>query len=108
MLHNKTPHTEVKHDTLISAGTLKLALDALRRAGDSEVADELEKSAVTLSSLPVDEMHYYKELASLTLSNERLEARYKMANKMSISYMKEFEKRGLVYSPLLPVEIDSF
>lgn len=39
------PHPGVKHDTLVNAGALQMALNVLRRAGKDEVADELEKTA---------------------------------------------------------------
>jgi hypothetical protein len=101
-------HPGVKDDTLINAGALKMALNVLRRAGKGEVADELEKTAMPVSSLPADEAQYYQNQAEQTLKMEQLQSRWKHANAMSMSYMAEFEKRGLVYTPLLPVETDSF
>lgn len=101
-------HPGVKHDILVNAGALQMALNVLRRAGKDEVADELENTAVQVSSLPVDETQYYRHQAEQTLKIKQLESRCKQANRLSMSYMAEFEKRGLVYAPLLPVEIDSF
>lgn len=101
-------HPGVKHDTLVNAGALKMALNVLRRAGKGEVADELEKTIVPVSSLPVSEAQYYSDQAEQTLKIEQLQSRWKQANAMSMSYMVEFEKRGLVYTPLLLVESDSF
>lgn len=85
-----------------------MALNVLRRAGKDEVADELEKTAVTVPSLPLFEAQYYSDQAEQTLKINQLQSRWKQANAMSMSYMKEFEKRGLVYTPLLAVEADSF
>ena len=97
---NKIPHPSVKPDTLVNAGALRLAINVLRRAGKNEVADELEITAVSLNSLPTDEAHYYRILAEKDLQIKQLEGRWKSANKMCISYMNEFEKRGLVYKPV--------
>jgi hypothetical protein len=38
-------HPAIRQDTLIYGGALKLALNALRRAGKDEIANELEKTA---------------------------------------------------------------
>ena len=40
------PHPAVKSITLVNAGALVLALNALRRAGKDEIADALEKTVV--------------------------------------------------------------
>lgn len=105
---NNKLHPGVKHDTLVNAGALKMVLNVLRRAGKDEVADELEKTVIPVSSLSVDEAQHYKNQAEQILKIKQLESRWKQANQMSMSYMLEFEKRGLAYTPLLTVESDSF
>jgi hypothetical protein len=90
-----------KPDTLINSGALCLAINVLRMAGKNEVADELESSAVRLSEIPTSEIHYYRVLAEKDLEIKMLQESYKAANKMTISYMKEFQNRGVVYAPLI-------
>lgn len=107
-MSNKQQDPLKTHDTLVDGGALKMALNVLRRAGKDEVADELEKSAVRVTNMTVDEIQHYRHEAEATLKTKTLESRWKQANQMSMSYMLEFEKRGLVYTPLLPVESDSF
>ena len=55
-----------------------------------------------------NETHHYRDQAEQTLKIKQLESRWKQANRLSMSYMGEFEKRGLVYTPLLPVDISTF
>lgn len=45
-------HPAVKGDALVNSGALKLAVNVLRRAGKSEVADELE-----LATEPLQDSH---------------------------------------------------
>jgi len=105
-MENKLKDPLKTHDTLVDGGALKMALNVLRRAGKDEVADELQKSAIRITARPVDEIHYYREEANLRLEILMLKSRWEQANKLAKSYMDEFEKRGLVYIPPLPVEPD--
>lgn len=98
----------IKHDTLVDGGALRTAINVLRRAGKDEVADELEKSAIRNPDANEKECLYAKHIAELELRLQNSEQRWKQANQMSMLYMQEFEKRGLVYVPLLPVKADSF
>ena len=98
----------IKQDTLVDGGALRMAINVLRRAGKDEVADELEKSAIRNPDANEKECLYAKHIAELELRLQNSEKRWKQANQMSMLYMQEFEKRGLVYVPLLPVKADSF
>lgn len=91
----------IKHDTLVDGGALQMAINVLRRAGKNEVADELEKSAIRNPDSEQTRSYYN---ADMELKVRSLEQRWKQANQMSILYMQEFEKRGLVYVPLLAVK----
>lgn len=95
----------IKHDTLVYGGALRMAINVLRRAGKDEVADELEKSAIR--NPDNDQSRSYYD-ADMELKLQNSEKRWKKANQMTMLYMQEFEKRGLVYVPLLPVKVDSF
>ena len=66
------PHPGVKHDTLVNAGALQMALNVLRRAGKDEVADELGKTAVQVSSSSVFEEQYYRDQAEQVLKIRQL------------------------------------
>ena len=98
----------IKHDTLVDGGALRMAINVLRRAGKNEVAAELEKSAIRNPDANEKECLYAKHIAELELRLQNSEQRWKQANQMSMLYMQEFEKRGLVYVPLLSVEEASF
>lgn len=98
----------IKHDTLVDGSALRMAINVLRRAGKDEVADELEKSAIRNPSKDEKECLYANQIADLELRLQNSEKRWKQANQMSMLYMQEFEKRGLIYVPLLPVKTDSF
>jgi hypothetical protein len=45
------------------------------------------------------------EIANLRLSNELAWDRYEQANKMTKSYIDEFEARGLMHIPKIPKEV---
>ena len=87
---------------------LNNAIELLRKHGEIDAANALKKSILNLGNMPNDEYRYYCNQARVTLTIDNLEKRWKQANKMSISYMEEFAKRGLVYAPLINVEPDSF
>lgn len=45
------------NNSLINSGALKMAINVLRRAGKTEVADELEKCSATVNSLTPEEFN---------------------------------------------------
>ena len=46
--------------------------------------------------------------AGLELKLRNLEQRWKQANEMSMSYIREFERLGVSYAPLVSITFDSF
>ena len=110
MSDNKTLHPAIKHDMLVNAGALKMALNVLRRAGKDEVADELEKTAMSVADHPA-----YSKM--LIVSKEEVESIITLVkqrlvdhnNNYKLDFLKERKRKAdsaFVYDPNTPLKFE--
>jgi propanediol dehydratase small subunit len=113
MSDNKTLHPAIKHDMLVNAGALKMALNVLRRAGKDEVADELEKTAMPVADHPI----YGKAVIPKEMTKEEIISFITIVNKnyndSNINYtfdvLKQRERKTdsvFVYDPNTPLKFE--